>query len=104
MDAEWNSLVADLVAHGERIVSSGSFVGDRDDVDLWRRKRSTWASQVVNAICNRVDPATLHSFERTVSQPPTVGNLHEDLPVELMRLREGLDLLRSICPNSELGQ
>jgi hypothetical protein len=104
MNAERNAVIADQIARGEQIVRSATFVGDNDDLDLWRRKRASWASDVVNCLRDCVDAETLHGFERAVRQPPAVGELHEDLPVEVEYLREALDLVRSIASGSGISE
>ena len=101
MDAKSNTALMDQIARGEKIVSAATFVGDRDDLDLWRRKRASWASDVVKCLRDRVDAETLHGFERAVRQPPVVGVLHEDLPVEVEYLREAVDLVRSTVGMSD---
>lgn len=102
MDAKSNPEIFDQIRRGERIVSAATFVGDRDDLDLWRRKRASWAGDVINCLRDRVDAETLHGFERAVRQPPVVGDLHEDLPVEVEYLREALDLVRSVVGTSDV--
>jgi hypothetical protein len=102
MDAKSNSVIADQIIRGEKIVSAATFVGDSDDLDLWRRKRAAWAGEVINCLRDRVAAEILHGFERAVRQPPIVGSLHEDLPVEVEYLREALDVVRSIVSGPEV--
>jgi hypothetical protein len=97
MNAESNTVVESQISRGEKIVSAATFVGDRDDLDLWRRKRVTWANNVINALRDQIDTASLRGFERAASQPVTMGNVHEDLPVEVGRLREAIGILRSLA-------
>lgn len=101
MDAKSNHLIADQIVRGETIVSAATFVGDRDDLDLWRRKRATWASDMINCLRDSVDAEALHGFERAVRQLPVDGSLHEDLPVEVEYLREALELVRAATEGSQ---
>jgi hypothetical protein len=101
MSAPPFALVADQVTRGESIISAATFVGDVDDFDLWRRKRATWASDVKNVLCDLVPAAGLHEFERLASAPAASGSLHEDLPLEVHRLREAVEWLRSVTRSSE---
>jgi hypothetical protein len=52
---------------------------------------------VINALRDQIDTASLRGFERAASQPVTMGNIHEDLPVEIGRLREAIGILRSLA-------
>jgi hypothetical protein len=51
---------------------------------------------VITCLRDRVDAEALHGFEQAIRHPTIVGNLHEDLPVEVEYLREALDLVRSM--------
>jgi len=93
----------DRARRGEKIVSAATFVGDLDDLDLWRRKRTTWAGEAGNVLRDLVPAAGLHEFERLAGQPATVGSLHEDLPFEVHRLREAVELLRTIAQTFQAG-
>jgi hypothetical protein len=100
MDAQSITLVAHQIRRGEKVVNAATFVGDHDDLDLWRRKRADWVRDVGNLIRDLVPAQALHELEQLASQPPTTGKLYEDLPLEIQRLREAVELLRATARGS----
>ncbi|MEA2216140.1 MAG: hypothetical protein QOK19_1701 [Solirubrobacteraceae bacterium] len=68
-------------------------VGDLEDHRFWKMRRDRWALDTVEALSDMTSPAVLHTFERAVSSPAALGDIAEDLPLELEGLRRALAVL-----------
>ena len=97
-------MLAAHIATGERLIGMSMMVGDHQDFHVWRTHRTAWASETRTALATHRGDAPARTFERVASEAPAAGMLAEDLPLELQRVREALDILRSLDAQPHQGQ
>jgi hypothetical protein len=90
-------MLASQIARGERLIGMSSMVGNAQDFQVWRAQRRAWSIETCQAVAERRGPSTAQAFERVAGEAPCGGVLAEDLPLELQRVREALDVLRSLA-------
>jgi hypothetical protein len=90
-------MLASQIARGERLIGLSSMVGNAQDFQVWRAERRAWSIQACRAVAEKRGSSTAQAFERVAGEAPCGGLLAEDLPLELQRVREALDVLRSLA-------
>jgi hypothetical protein len=90
-------MLASQIARGERLVGLSSMVGNAEDFQVWRAQRRAWSIHTCRVLAEERGESTAQAFERVAGEAPCGGLLAEDLPLELQRVREALDVLRSLA-------
>jgi hypothetical protein len=85
------------IEKGQSLIGLASMLGDDGDFVFWCGKRQLWTDNTRMVLAAYRGEQAARAFDRTVSPPSTVGaSWFEDLRGELERLREGIELLRSL--------
>jgi hypothetical protein len=90
-------MLASQIARGERLIEMSSMVGNAQDFQLWRAQRRAWSIETCRVVSEERGSSTAQAFERVAGEAPSGGLLAEDLPLELQRVREALDVLRLLA-------
>jgi hypothetical protein len=90
-------MLASQIARGERLIDASRMVGSAEDFQLWRAQRRAWSIETCRTLTEQRGSSTAHAFERVAGEAPCGGLLAEDLPLELQRVREALDVLRLLA-------
>jgi hypothetical protein len=94
-EAQW--ILADHVARAQRLVTSGERVGDREEFDFWRLGRRVWTESTAERLAAVYEAAdVVGTFERITRVPPSLEKWSEDLPLEVERIREGIEMLQAL--------
>jgi len=92
-----SSLLSAYAKRGERLRLEAESVGTEEDFRLWRARKVSWGTEAVEALSGDVDGETLSDIKRAVRAATGEGSIHEDLPVELEGLRQGLAALDGLA-------
>jgi hypothetical protein len=80
----------------QRLLSLAARVSNHEDFRFWQSDRALWINVTIEALktAGHVGPA--EAFERSVRFSTGTGEWFEDLPEELARLRDGVELLKEV--------
>jgi hypothetical protein len=91
------TVLADHVARGKRLLAAGKTVADREEFDFWRFGRGVWTASAGQGLADVYKVAgVVRTFERITRVHPSLEIWSEDLPLELERIREGVEMLESL--------
>jgi hypothetical protein len=90
-------MLTSRITRGERLIDGASMVAGAEDFQLWRAQRRAWSIETCRELTEQRGRSTAQAFERIAGEAPCGGLLAEDLPLELQRVREALDVLRSLA-------
>ncbi len=90
-------LLSSYAKRGERLLADAAAIGDGESFRFWKTRKSGWMADTVGALRGEVDGETLGAFQVAVRPVTGEGSIHEDLPVELEGLREGLGVLLGLA-------
>lgn len=96
--APTSSLLSAYSKRGERLLLDAAAIGDSsEDFRFWQARKAGWSADTVGVLRGDVDAETLGAFVRAVRPVTGEGTIHEDLPVELEGLRQGLGVLGGLA-------
>jgi hypothetical protein len=91
------TVLSDHLARGKRLLAAGKRVADREEFDLWRFGRGIWTASTGQCLAEVYEVAgVVSTFERITRVHPSLEIWSEDLPLELERIREGIEMLESL--------